>query len=112
MARHDPIPRIQQILWRVRAIPRGRVQTYGGIDPEAPRMVGRILHDTDEDVPWHRVVRADGSLAKGERQRKLLIAEGVPMKGDRVDLRRARDGMPAPVDRPTRTDPRDRQGTR
>jgi alkylated DNA nucleotide flippase Atl1 len=86
-------PRTREILWRVRAIPKGRVQTYGGIDPEAPRMVGRVLHDTDENVPWHRVVRADGSLAKGDRQRKLLIAEGVPMRGDRVDLRLARDGV-------------------
>ena len=45
---------------------------------------------TDEDVPWHRIVRADGSLAKGERQRKLLEAEGIPFRGDRVDMRAAR----------------------
>jgi alkylated DNA nucleotide flippase Atl1 len=42
------------------------------------------------DLPWHRVVRADGSLAKGARQRKLLDEEGVPFKGDRVDMRAAR----------------------
>lgn len=53
-------------------------------------MVGQVLAATDADVPWHRVVRADGSLAKGRRQRVLLLAEGVPMRGDRVDLRRAR----------------------
>ena len=82
----------EQILSRIRRIPRGRVLTYGDIDPKAPRLVGRILADTFDDVPWHRVVRADGSLAKGERQRMLLIAEGVPMIGDRVDLRRARVG--------------------
>ena len=35
-------------------------------------------------------VRADGSLAKGERQRRLLVAEGVPFRGDRVDMRMAR----------------------
>ena len=29
-------------------------------------------------MPWHRIVRADGSLAKGARQRALLEAEGVP----------------------------------
>jgi alkylated DNA nucleotide flippase Atl1 len=39
------------------------------------------------DVPWHRIVRADGSLAKGERQRRLLEAEGVPFRGNRVDMR-------------------------
>jgi hypothetical protein len=31
-------------------------------------------------------VRADGSLAKGDRQRRLLEAEGVPFRGRRVDM--------------------------
>jgi alkylated DNA nucleotide flippase Atl1 len=35
------------------------------------------------------VVRADGSLAKGDRQRRLLEREGVPMRGRRVDMRAA-----------------------
>jgi alkylated DNA nucleotide flippase Atl1 len=78
------------ILARVRAIPIGFVRTYGDIDPKAPRMVGHVLATTRERVPWHRIVRADGSLAKGARQRKLLIKEGIPMRGDRVDLRIAR----------------------
>jgi len=39
-------------------------------------------------------VRADGSLAKGARQRKLLEAEGVPFAGGRVVLRVAR--LPEP----------------
>ena len=43
----------------------------------------------DPTVPWQRVVRADGSLAKGERQRRLLEAEGVPFRGERVDMRAA-----------------------
>ena len=47
----------------------------------------RALACDDPDVPWHRVVRADGSLAKGERQRALLEAEGVPFRGERVDMR-------------------------
>ena len=46
-----------------------------------------MLADCDDPtVPWHRIVRADGSLAKGERQRRLLIAEGVPFHGPRVDM--------------------------
>jgi alkylated DNA nucleotide flippase Atl1 len=53
-------------------------------------MVGRILSTTNENLPWHRVVRSDGSLPKGKRQRDLLLEEGVPMRGDRVDLRSAR----------------------
>jgi alkylated DNA nucleotide flippase Atl1 len=44
----------------------------------------------DPSVPWHRIVRADGSLAKGARQRALLEAEGVPFRGQRVDMRVAR----------------------
>lgn len=82
--------REERILARIREIPEGFVRTYGDIDPAAPRLVGRILAKTDEDVPWHRVVRADGSLAVGKRQRELLDREGIPMRGDRVDLRRAR----------------------
>ena len=42
------------------------------------------------DVPWHRVVRSDGSLTQGARQRALLEAEGVPFRGERVDMRVAR----------------------
>ena len=83
-------PRTERILARVRAIPVGFVRTYGDIDPKAPRMVGHILATTRERLPWHRIVRADGSLAKGTRQRRLLIKEGIPMRGDRVDLRIAR----------------------
>jgi alkylated DNA nucleotide flippase Atl1 len=41
-------------------------------------------------MPWHRIVRADGSLAKGDRQRRLLEAEGVPFRGDRVAMDVAR----------------------
>lgn len=83
-------PRTTRILGRVRAIPVGFVRTYGDIDPKAPRMVGHILATTKERLPWHRVVHADGSLAMGKRQRDLLTKEGVPMRGDRVDLRQAR----------------------
>ena len=75
---------------RVRAIPEGFVVTYGDIDPRAPRLVGRVLATTHERLPWHRVVRADGSIPMGRRQRELLLREGVPMRGERVDLRKAR----------------------
>jgi methylated-DNA-protein-cysteine methyltransferase-like protein len=82
--------RVARILQRVRAIPEGFVRTYGDIDPAAPRLVGRVLATTTEDVPWHRVVRADGTAAKGERQLTRLRREGVPVRGGRVDLARAR----------------------
>jgi methylated-DNA-protein-cysteine methyltransferase related protein len=82
--------RTQRILERIRAIPEGFVATYGDIDPKAPRMVGRVLATTREEVPWHRVVRADGSVAKGSTQLRLLRREGVPLEGSRVDLEAAR----------------------
>ena len=83
-------PRTSLIVARVRAIPEGFVRTYGDIYPSAPRLVGHVLATTTEDLPWHRVVRADGSLAMGRRQLEQLREEGVPIRGGRVDLRAAR----------------------
>jgi methylated-DNA-protein-cysteine methyltransferase related protein len=84
-------PREQQILLRVRETPAGFVRTYGNVSPGAPRVAGAVLHACEDPaVPWHRIVRADGSLAKGPRQLRLLQREGVPFRGDRVDMRRAR----------------------
>ena len=82
--------RAEEVLRRVRSVPEGRVTTYGDLSPGAPRFAGTVLSECDEpDVPWHRIVRADGSLAKGERQRRLLDAEGVPFQGERVHMREA-----------------------
>lgn len=81
--------RAAEVLRRVRSVPDGRVTTYGDLAPGAPRFAGAVLSATDEDVPWQRIVRADGSLPKGERQRRLLVAEGVPFRGERVDMREA-----------------------
>lgn len=79
-----------RLLARIRSIPPGCVTTYGDLAPGAPRHAGAVLAACEEaDVPWQRVVRADGSLAKGERQRWLLEAEGVPFRGARVDMRAA-----------------------
>lgn len=87
----DAEDRTRLILDRVRAVPVGFVRTYGDISPGAPRVAGAVLHGcADASVPWHRIVRADGSLAKGSRQRVLLDAEGVPFRGSRVDMRIAR----------------------
>jgi alkylated DNA nucleotide flippase Atl1 len=81
----------REILERIRAIPPGFVRAYGDVWPGAPRHAGAVLSAChDPTVPWHRVVRADGSLAKGERQRALLEAEGVPFRGARVDMAVAR----------------------
>jgi len=82
--------RVARIIERVRSIPEGYVRTYGDIDRRAPRLVGHVLGTSKEKMPWHRVVRADGSLTQGQRQRRLLLAEGIPMRGSRVDLDDAR----------------------
>ena len=82
---------VPEILERIRSVPPGRVAAYSDITPHAPRLAGRILNASLEpDLPWHRIVRADGSLAKGDRQKELLIAEGVRFVGDRVDMARFR----------------------
>ena len=91
----EPFSRTREaeVLERVRAIPEGFVRTYGDVSPGAPRFAGNVLfHADDPDLPWWRVVRADGSLAKADRQRALLAAEGVPFRGRRVDMSRARLG--------------------
>jgi alkylated DNA nucleotide flippase Atl1 len=81
----------------VAAVPAGRVTTYGDIAARAgsrsPRLAGRVLAElSDDDTPWHRVVRADGTPAPHlvERQSILLAAEGVPVVNGRVDLRHYR----------------------
>lgn len=76
-----------EILQRARAVPAGFVTTYGDLCPSAPRFAGQVLAECgDPSVPWQRVVRADGSLAKGGRQRRLLESEGVPFRGNRVEM--------------------------
>ncbi len=83
----------------IRAIPPGRVASYGEIAkraglPRHARLVGRVLGDAGADakLPWHRVLRADGRFAfkPGSRafreQRARLIGEGVVVKAGRVDL--------------------------
>jgi methylated-DNA-protein-cysteine methyltransferase related protein len=82
--------RAAEVLRRVRSVPEGFVTTYGDLSPGAPRFAGAVLAECEEpDVPWQRIVRADGSLAKGVRQRRLLESEGVPFRGERVDMRAA-----------------------
>src|SRR3954470_640825 len=86
-----PRNRREAVLARVRSTPPGFVRTYGDVSPGAPRFAGTVLHGHhDPDLPWFRIVRADGSLTQGARQRKLLEAEGVPFRGEKVDMRAAR----------------------
>lgn len=90
----------ERICQTVRAIPRGRVASYGQVAelaglPGRARLVGRVLSllPPGSRVPWQRVVNAKGELSlRGEdaaRQRRLLEREGVRFgPTGRVDLRR------------------------
>jgi methylated-DNA-protein-cysteine methyltransferase related protein len=86
----DSLP--QRILTCVESIPSGRVMTYGDVaefvGTRAVRMVGRVLAQDGGTVPWHRVLRADGTCAEHlyTEQRQRLLSEGVRFVGVRVEL--------------------------
>jgi len=87
----------QRMLDVVASIPAGKVATYGDIAARAgsrsPRLAGFVLsHMADEDTPWHRVLRADGTPAPhlAAEQLQRLRAENVRVEGGKVDLRRFR----------------------
>lgn len=81
---------------QIRAIPCGSVAAYGEIArraglPGRARMVARVLSgNEDSGLPWHRVVRSDGSVAfpRGSaefiEQCRRLLAEGVRVERGRV----------------------------
>ena len=90
-----------RVLEVVQQIPRGQVATYGQIAMIVgnctPRMVGYCMAslDPDSDVPWQRVINAQGKISPrgvGDgalRQRRLLIAEGVEFSdADRISFRK------------------------
>jgi alkylated DNA nucleotide flippase Atl1 len=87
----DPVDVDEAVFDVVERIPPGRVSTYGAIGRLigiGPRRVARALSSGGGAVPWYRVVRADGTAAEPVRveQLALLAAEGVPVRGGRVDL--------------------------
>jgi methylated-DNA-protein-cysteine methyltransferase related protein len=95
------------VLELVAQIPPGRVMSYGAIAEclaersgrGSPRLIGGIMARCNRDVPWHRVIRANGRPAAGleERALALLRAEGTPMLRGRVDMRRASWAPPPPA---------------
>lgn len=80
----------------IKSIPRGRVATYGDIADlsraPSPRLVGRILNEDGHDLPWQRVIKADGTCAPHLRdeQLQMLREEGVPSLDGKVNLREYR----------------------
>ena len=102
--RRPPASFLTQVYQIVAAIPPGRVLTYGriaglipppaGVDPAGydrikARWAGQALASCPDELPWHRVVNAQGriSLRSGEGpdvQRTLLQAEGVILSSEDV----------------------------
>lgn len=81
-----------RILACVESIPAGRVMSYGDVaeyvGASSPRIVGRVLAMDGGTVPWHRVLRSDGTLAEHlyDEQRQRLLSEGVLFTGHKVRL--------------------------
>ena len=90
-----------RIVNAIKSIPPGKVSSYRDLAlaaglPNGARQTVRVLHTLSEkfDLPWHRVIRSDGSIAlrEGEGrelQIELLYGEGVDVSPDgRVDMKR------------------------
>jgi methylated-DNA-protein-cysteine methyltransferase related protein len=90
----------QRVIDAIKAIPPGKVLTYGAIaalagSPRGARQVVRILHSLSvkENLPWHRVISANGKISLATQEGKdeqstMLRAEGVAVSEDfRVDLK-------------------------
>ena len=90
---------VEEVLALVEQIPEGRVMSYGAIADaladrsgrNSARQIGNIMSRHGGAVPWHRVVSSAGRTPPGHEQeaRQRLLADGVPLKGDRVDMTRA-----------------------
>jgi len=79
-------PIFNAIYTLVRKIPKGKVATYGQIASYIPnchaRIVGYAMSSAPEDVPWQRVINAEGKISQRNSltpspQQKILEAEGI-----------------------------------
>ncbi len=99
MATVTPQEYVEEVLRLVESIPEGRVMSYGAVADalaersgrNSARQIGTIMSRHGGGVPWHRVVTSAGRLPPGHEQeaRQRLLSEGVPLKGDLVDMTRA-----------------------
>lgn len=114
----NPQPYYEQVWTLVRQIPYGNVVTYGqiaqmlpapqGVDPQeykawSPRWVGDAMAACPDDVPWQRVINAQGRISErpgAQRQRQLLEDEGVLFVNDKIDLKRYQWQGPGHADEP------------
>ena len=84
------------VLAIVGSLGSGEIVTYGEVAaevarPGAARAVGSVLRRHGSEVPWWRVVAANGRLVPGGevRQAERLCREGVPVRDGRVVMGRA-----------------------
>jgi methylated-DNA-protein-cysteine methyltransferase-like protein len=97
----------RRVLAVLRGLVPGEVVTYGEVAkeagfPNAARAVGNYLRMTDEEVPWWRVVNAQGRLVPGYEQEheKRLRAEGITVVDGHVrGLRPRAAATPSPPSR-------------
>ena len=93
-----PTPFAEEVLDLVARIPEGRVMAYGDVAAAlgsgGARAVGTVMARFGSGVPWHRVLRADGSPPAGHEPEALsrYLREGTPLtaSGTRVDVAAAR----------------------
>jgi alkylated DNA nucleotide flippase Atl1 len=93
-----PTPFAEEVLDLVERIPSGRVMSYGDVAAAlaagGPRAVGTVMARFGSGVPWHRVLRSDGSPPAGHEAVALgrYRHERTPLNatGTRVDMGRAR----------------------
>jgi methylated-DNA-protein-cysteine methyltransferase related protein len=88
---------VEEVLKLVESIPEGKVMSYGAVADaladasgrNSARQVGTIMARNGGGVPWHRVVNSVGRMPPGHEQeaRQRLLSEGVPLRGERVDMR-------------------------
>lgn len=96
VASAPPTPYARLVLDVVDRIPRGKVMTYGDVAEMlgrgSPRTVGTVLTNHGREVPWQRVVQASGRPAEPYLREALalLVAEGCPVRGERVVMTAAR----------------------
>lgn len=85
----------EQVYRVVEKIPYGKVASYGQIArligrPRAARQVGYAMRCCPNNLPWQRVVKADGSITGGDYAQlraAMLQAEGVELLNDnKVDM--------------------------
>ena len=87
---------VEEVLSLVERIPAGKVMSYGAIADaladrsgrNSARQVGTIMARHGGGVPWHRVVTSAGRMPPGHEQeaRQRLLSEGVPLKGEHVNM--------------------------